>query len=195
MAGGPRRPRRLQPPLRRRAPRRRRPRDRGDDARRAPPPRRRPGRPARRAHHRRPAPRAADRRPGRRGPRPGRRRALRRAPPARLVRRLAGLAADEWRHLRVNALEAQSDALRSRGRLHEAAQAARRAIEVDPLRETAQRCLISVHLAAGNQSDALQAYGTYRTRLEREVGLAPTAMLSDLISGMHQRSRALDRTG
>lgn len=104
-------------------------------------------------------------------------------------------AADEWRHLRVNALEAQSDALRARGRLHEAAQAARRAIEVDPLRETAQRCLISVHLAAGNQSDALQAYGAYRTRLEREVGLAPTAMLSDLISGMHQRSRALDRTG
>ncbi|MDA3803887.1 bacterial transcriptional activator domain-containing protein [Clavibacter sp. CT19] len=104
-------------------------------------------------------------------------------------------AADEWRHLRVNALEAQSDALRVRGRLHEAASAARRAIEVDPLRETAQRCLIAVHLTAGNQSDALHAYGAYRARLEREVGLAPTAMLSDLIAGMHQRSRALDRTG
>jgi DNA-binding SARP family transcriptional activator len=102
-------------------------------------------------------------------------------------------AADEWRHLRVNALEAQSDALRARGRLHEAAAAARRAIEVDPLRETAQRCLIAVHLAAGNQSDALQAYATYRTRLDREVGLAPTAMLSDLIAGMHHRSRSLDR--
>jgi len=103
-------------------------------------------------------------------------------------------AADEWRHLRVNALEAQSDALRTRGRLHEAAWAARRAIEVDPLRETAQRCLIAVHLAAGNQSDALQAYGAYRTRLDREVGLAPTPMLSDLIAGMHHRSRTLDRT-
>jgi len=103
-------------------------------------------------------------------------------------------AADEWRHLRVNALEAQSDALRARGRLHEAAAAARRAIEVDPLRETAQRCLIAVHLAAGNQSDALQAYATYRTRLDREVGLAPTPMLADLIAGMHRGARALDRT-
>ncbi|OUD87062.1 hypothetical protein BC477_03645 [Clavibacter michiganensis subsp. michiganensis] len=57
-------------------------------------------------------------------------------------------AAEEWRHLRVNALEAQSQALLTRARLHEAAAAARRAIDVDPLRQTAQRCLITVHVAA-----------------------------------------------
>ncbi|WP_445444386.1 AfsR/SARP family transcriptional regulator [Clavibacter sp. km3a] len=96
-------------------------------------------------------------------------------------------AAEEWRHLRVNALEAQSDALRARGRLHEAASAARRAIDVDPLRETSQRCLISVHVAAGNQSDALRAYAVYRARLDREVGLEPTAMLSDLMAGLRPR--------
>ncbi|PPF56152.1 transcriptional regulator [Clavibacter michiganensis] len=97
-------------------------------------------------------------------------------------------AAEEWRHLRVNALEAQSDALRLRARLHEAARAARRAIDVDPLRETAQRCLIAVHVAAGNQSDALRAYADYRARLDREVGLQPTAMLTELVSGLRQRT-------
>jgi DNA-binding SARP family transcriptional activator len=102
-------------------------------------------------------------------------------------------AAEEWRHLRVNALEAQSDALRDRGRLHEAAAAARRAVEVDPLRETAQRCLIAVHLAAGNQSDAMHAYGAYRVRLDREVGLEPTSMLSDLMAGMRPRAGAVRR--
>ncbi|WP_237584014.1 AfsR/SARP family transcriptional regulator [Clavibacter phaseoli] len=97
-------------------------------------------------------------------------------------------AAEEWRHLRVNALEAQSQVLLARGRLHEAASAARRAIDVDPLRETAQRCLIAVHVAAGNQSDALRAYALYRTRLDREVGLQPTAMLTDLVSGLRPRT-------
>jgi DNA-binding SARP family transcriptional activator len=97
-------------------------------------------------------------------------------------------AAEEWRHLRVNALEAQSEALLRRARLHEAASAARRAIDVDPLRETAQRRLIAVHVAAGNQSDALRAYAVYRARLDREVGLEPTAMLTDLVSGLRPRS-------
>nr|WP_254056859.1 bacterial transcriptional activator domain-containing protein [Clavibacter michiganensis] len=97
-------------------------------------------------------------------------------------------AAEEWRHLRVNALEAQSQALLTRARLHEAAAAARRAIDVDPLRQTAQRCLITVHVAAGNQSDALRAYDMYRTRLAREVGLEPTAMLTELVSGLRPRA-------
>ncbi|AJW79856.1 AfsR/SARP family transcriptional regulator [Clavibacter michiganensis] len=99
-------------------------------------------------------------------------------------------AAEEWRHLRVNALEAQSQALLTRSRLHEAASAARRAIDVDPLRETAQRCLIAVHVAAGNRSDALRAYEIYRTRLEREVGLEPTEMLTDLVSALRPRVSA-----
>ncbi|RIJ51632.1 transcriptional regulator, partial [Clavibacter lycopersici] len=81
-------------------------------------------------------------------------------------------------------------ALLVRSRLHEAASAARRAIDVDPLRETAQRCLIAVHVAAGNQSDALRAYETYRTRLDREVGLEPTAMLTDLVAALRTRTPA-----
>nr|WP_228512672.1 bacterial transcriptional activator domain-containing protein [Clavibacter sp. VKM Ac-2872] len=97
-------------------------------------------------------------------------------------------AAEEWRHLRVNALEAQSQALMTRSRLHEAAAAARRAIDVDPLRETAQRCLIAVHVAAGNRSDAVRAFEIYRTRLERQVGLEPTPMLTGLVSDLRPRA-------
>lgn len=99
-------------------------------------------------------------------------------------------AAEEWRHLRVNALEAQSQELLRRSRLHEAASAARRAIDVDPLRETGQRCLIAVHVAAGNRSDAVRAFDIYRARLEREVGLEPTGMLTGLVSDLRPRVTA-----
>ena len=47
-----------------------------------------------------------------------------------------------------------------------------------------------MHVAAGNRSDAIRAYEIYRTRLDREVGLEPTAMLTDLVSGLRARPAA-----
>jgi DNA-binding SARP family transcriptional activator/DNA-binding HxlR family transcriptional regulator len=89
--------------------------------------------------------------------------------------------AEAWRYSRRNALEAQSGFLCERGRWAEAAQAARSAISIDPLRESPQGSLIRVHLATGNQSEALKAYDQYRCRLHDELGLEPTNLLSDLI--------------
>jgi DNA-binding SARP family transcriptional activator/DNA-binding HxlR family transcriptional regulator len=94
--------------------------------------------------------------------------------------------AESWRYSRRNALEAQSGFLCAKSRFSEAAQAARAAISIDPLRESPQACLVKIHLATGNQSEALKAYDDYGRRLFDELGLEPTTLLSDLVSSIQQ---------
>jgi DNA-binding SARP family transcriptional activator len=90
--------------------------------------------------------------------------------------------AEEWRQLRMNALEAQARILTQRGRLPEAAVAARAAIKVEPLRESGYAALIRVYLAEGNQSEALRVFDRYRELLDSVLGLTPTSLLSDLVA-------------
>lgn len=93
--------------------------------------------------------------------------------------------AESWRQLRVSALEAQARLLMDAGLLAWAAEAAHAAINVEPLRETAHALLIRVHLAGGNQSEALRVYDRYRALLHAELGLAPTALIDDLVRDLH----------
>jgi DNA-binding SARP family transcriptional activator/DNA-binding HxlR family transcriptional regulator len=95
--------------------------------------------------------------------------------------------AEEWRQVRMNALEALAAALTERGRLAEAATAARAAMKVEPLRESAHATLIRVHLAEGNQSEALRVFERYRLLLNTALGLEPTERLSELISSITNR--------
>lgn len=94
--------------------------------------------------------------------------------------------AEDWRQLRMNALEALSEALVVAGRLADAAGAARAAMKVEPLRESAHATLIRVHLAEGNQSEALRVYNRYSLLLSSALGLDPTGHLSDLVAGIHR---------
>lgn len=91
-----------------------------------------------------------------------------------------------WRQMRVHALEELVRRLNAAGRLAEAAAAARAAIRVEPLRESAHAALVRVHLAAGNQYDALAAFEGYRTLLRRELCLEPTPLLSELVSALRR---------
>jgi DNA-binding SARP family transcriptional activator/DNA-binding HxlR family transcriptional regulator len=95
--------------------------------------------------------------------------------------------ADDWRQLRMNALEALADRLIETGRLADAAGAARAAMKVEPLRESAHATLIRVHMAEGNQSEALRVYERYRTLLELALGLEPTERLSRLVRHLSKR--------
>jgi len=88
--------------------------------------------------------------------------------------------------LRMSALEAQAGFLAAAGRLAEAAGAARAAMKVEPLRESAHASLIKVHLAEGNQSEALRVYERYRSMLESVLGLEPTALISGLVSSIRR---------
>ena len=92
--------------------------------------------------------------------------------------------AEDWRQQRVNALEAQSEHLIARSRLAEAALVARAAIKVEPLRESAHACLIRVHLAKGNQSEALRVYDRYTELLHTVLDLEPTPMITALVADL-----------
>jgi DNA-binding SARP family transcriptional activator len=95
--------------------------------------------------------------------------------------------AEEWRQLRLHALEALADRLLGEGRFGEAGGAAISAVRAEPLRESARTALIRVHLAEGNQSEALREFGRYQTLLQTELGLEPTHHLCELIANLHTR--------
>ena len=74
--------------------------------------------------------------------------------------------------------------------LAEAAQAGLAAVACEPLRETSQRVLIRLHLAEGNESEALRRYAEYRALLERKLGLAPSPRMEQLLAELSQRRLA-----
>jgi DNA-binding SARP family transcriptional activator len=95
------------------------------------------------------------------------------------------LEAEDWRQLRLHALEALAGRLAAAGRCGEAASAAGAAVRADPLRESARASLIQVHLAEGNQSEAVREFARYQALLRVDLGLEPTLRLRHLIDGLH----------
>jgi DNA-binding SARP family transcriptional activator len=99
------------------------------------------------------------------------------------------IEAEDWRQLRLHALEALAGQLNAAGRWGEAADAAGAAVRAEPLRESAHAVLISVHLAEGNQSEAVREFERYRALLHAELGLEPSQRLRRLVQGLEGRSR------
>jgi DNA-binding SARP family transcriptional activator len=89
--------------------------------------------------------------------------------------------AEDWRQLRLHALEALAGHLTAAGRWGEAAGAARAAVRGEPLRETSHAALINIFLAEGNVSEAVREFTSYRALLHDELGLEPTPRLGRLI--------------
>jgi two-component SAPR family response regulator len=96
----------------------------------------------------------------------------------------AVIAAEDWRQLRLHALEAVAARLTAADRLAEAAEAALAAVRAEPLRESARAALIRVHMAEGNQPDAIGEFERYRVLLRAELGIEPTSRLRHLLSGL-----------
>jgi DNA-binding SARP family transcriptional activator len=96
---------------------------------------------------------------------------------------------DDWvlvererlRQLRGYALERLAETCGRTGRYALAVQAAYAAVRADPLRETAHRTLIRVHLAEGNAAEAIRAYECYRDLLAGELGILPSARMRRLV--------------
>lgn len=72
---------------------------------------------------------------------------------------------DWFRQLCLRTLETLSTHLHARGDTFHAHEAAAAAVRGDPLRESAHRRLIELHLADGNPAAALRQYAAYRSRL------------------------------
>ena len=98
------------------------------------------------------------------------------------------LEAEDWRQLRMHALEALAALLTAAGRYGAAATAALAAVRADPLRESAHAALIRVHLAEHNQSEAFRQFKLYSELLRAELDIEPTAQLRQLTQA-HPTSR------
>lgn len=88
---------------------------------------------------------------------------------------------EAFRQKRLHALERSAVALRERGRFTDALAAGLGAVRSEPLRESAHRRVIEVHLAEGNASEALRHYDSYRHLLATELGLAPSPRLRRIV--------------
>jgi DNA-binding SARP family transcriptional activator len=100
---------------------------------------------------------------------------------------------DDWvviereslRQVRLHRLEQLSEHARHDGLYAVALQAALAAVSVEPLRESAHRQVMLVHLAEHNPSEALRQFELVRRLLRDELGLAPSpvtrAVVADLL--------------
>jgi DNA-binding SARP family transcriptional activator len=91
---------------------------------------------------------------------------------------------ERLRQLQLHALESLSERLLEEGRFGYAAEAALAAVRMEPLRESAHRALVSVHLAEGNRGEAVRQYRAYRDRLEEELGLGPSPQMEALFDDL-----------
>jgi DNA-binding SARP family transcriptional activator len=92
------------------------------------------------------------------------------------------LERERLRELRAHALEALSERLRTEGRFGEAMEAAQAVVRLDPLRESAHRLLIRVHLSEGNYCEVVRHYSLYRRLLRDELGLEPSTLMLELVA-------------
>ena len=88
---------------------------------------------------------------------------------------------ERFRQLSLHALEALADRLVAAGLLGRALGAALAAVRGEPLRESAHRALIRVHLAEGNRSEALRQGDLCRRVLRERLGVEPSTQLDQLL--------------
>jgi DNA-binding SARP family transcriptional activator len=91
------------------------------------------------------------------------------------------LERERLRQVQLHALEALAGRLCAEGRYLEAIEAALSAIRLEPLRETATRALIAVHLAEHNVVEAARRYRVFRDVLARELSVAPSPALRRMV--------------
>lgn len=91
------------------------------------------------------------------------------------------LERERFRQVRLHALDALCERLTCAGRLGEAFRVGLDALAGEPLRESAHRALIRVHLAEGNAAEAVRQYRLCRRLLEEQLGIEPSAQLQALL--------------
>jgi DNA-binding SARP family transcriptional activator len=91
---------------------------------------------------------------------------------------------EELRVLQLTTLELSSQRFLMSGRLPEACSCALAAVTMDPLRESAARLLIEIHLREGNTVDALRRYHRFCQLLDREIGVPPGPSIKALAASI-----------
>ena len=91
---------------------------------------------------------------------------------------------ERLRQLRLHAIEILSHRLLLVGRHVDALEVALVGMRSEPLRESAHRAVISVHLAEGNTSEALRHFRSYRDLLRAQLGLEPSDLMTRMINAI-----------
>jgi DNA-binding SARP family transcriptional activator len=98
---------------------------------------------------------------------------------------------ERFRQLRLHRLEQLSERAADEGRFGFALQAALAAVAVDPLRESAHRQVMLIHLAEQNPSEAIRQYTVVHQLLRDALGLSPSAATRAVVG--HLIGRGIDR--
>jgi DNA-binding SARP family transcriptional activator len=98
---------------------------------------------------------------------------------------------EHHRQLSLQAMEALSERMLSAGTLPQALEVALAVFAREPLRETAHRLMIRVHLADGNVFEAIRQYHLYERLALTRIGLPPSAQMRELVSGLLRDELAL----
>jgi DNA-binding SARP family transcriptional activator len=99
------------------------------------------------------------------------------------------LERERLRQLRMHALETVAGRFAAAGRYGDALQAAYAAVRAEPLRESAHRTVIRVHVAEGNTIEAVRAYEQFRVLLAAELGVQPSGLMARLVHGIRGSER------
>lgn len=89
---------------------------------------------------------------------------------------------ERYRQARLHALEQLCARHRQAGDYDAALRAGLTAVSGEPLRESAHRQVVEVHLAEGNPAEALRQYETFRRLLRAELGLPPSPAIRALVA-------------
>jgi DNA-binding SARP family transcriptional activator len=96
---------------------------------------------------------------------------------------------DDWvifererlRQLRLHVLDSLAERLASRRQFMRALEAAMTSAGIEPLRESAHRAIIAIHLAEQNLVEALRDYELFRNLLRAELGVEPSRQLTAML--------------
>jgi DNA-binding SARP family transcriptional activator len=91
-------------------------------------------------------------------------------------------AREQWRVLRLDALDAIARRALADGCIPSALEACVAASAADPLRETTRHLLIEAHLAQGNRAHAVRVYRDLTRSLRDELGVPPSLALDALMT-------------
>jgi DNA-binding SARP family transcriptional activator len=99
---------------------------------------------------------------------------------------------DEVRQLQLHALEAAAQRSMMAGRFGEACSRAQAALSLDPLRESAIRLVVEIHLREGNAVEAVRRYWRFQRQLQEETGCRPgpalTTLLAPVLAGIRDQT-------
>jgi DNA-binding SARP family transcriptional activator len=94
---------------------------------------------------------------------------------------------ERWNQVRLHVLESLAQRFMSARKYLSAMEAAFTAVAIDPVRESAHRIVVAIHIAEGNPACAVKHFQRYRGLVQRELGVSPSVQMTRMI---HQLASA-----